>query len=84
VIRKTLAQIRAANEGATMNLKLSELRSARGLLKNAHMLMADVQSLFHNAGDASTASRLKTISHRIADEIADVDTKISAGERDAR
>jgi hypothetical protein len=67
-----------------MNLKLMELRNARGLLRNAHMLMADVQSLFHNVGDAGTASRLKNISHRIADEIVDVDTKISAAEREAK
>jgi hypothetical protein len=32
----------------------------------------------------STASRLKNMSHHIADEIADVDTKISAAEREAR
>jgi hypothetical protein len=67
-----------------MNLKLIELRNARGLLRNAQMLLTDVQALFHNSGDVGTASRLKNISHRIADEIADVDTKISAAEREAR
>jgi hypothetical protein len=41
-----------------MRLKSPQLNSAKRLSKEAFNLIADVQAMFHNSGDARTASRL--------------------------
>ena len=48
-----------------MRLKSPQLNSAKRLLKEAFNLIADVQAMFHNSGDARTASRLRTIGEAV-------------------
>jgi hypothetical protein len=59
-----------------MELTLRELKTARGFLRQAHMLIAQVSSLFFNAGDSGTSARLNDIATRLADEIESVERRI--------
>jgi hypothetical protein len=56
-----------------MRLKSPQLNSAKRLLKEAFNLIADVQAMFHNSGDARTASRLRTIGEAVLNEKEHVD-----------
>jgi hypothetical protein len=56
----------------------SELTKAHDLLFEAHMLVADVRSLFFNGDDFTTAARLKDIQGRLADEFHAVERLIPA------
>jgi len=62
-----------------MKLKNSQLISTKRLLKEAHELVADVQGIFHNCGDAETASRLREIGEAIIHEIEYVN-RLEAGQ----
>ena len=61
-----------------MELKLPELRAASSFLRQAHMLVSGVCSLFHNVGDADRSASLNDITGRITDEIGIVEKKIAA------
>jgi hypothetical protein len=56
----------------------------RNFLRDADMLVTEVKSLFFNTGDAATASRLKDIQGRLADEIRAVERLIVASKPTAR
>lgn len=60
-----------------MKLTLRELNTARGLLRQAHMLIAGVSSLFFNAGDSDASARLNDITTRLTDEISHVEGLIA-------
>ena len=55
-----------------------KLAEARDFLCEADMLVADVKSLFFNAGDFAKAARLKDIQGRLADEIKAIERLIAA------
>ncbi len=52
-----------------MKLTLQELNTARGFLRQTHMLIAGVSSLFFNVGDGETSARLNDSNNRITDEL---------------
>jgi hypothetical protein len=60
-----------------MRLKSPQLNSAKRLLKEAFNLIADVQAMFHNSGDARTASRLRTIGEAVLNEKEHVERLIA-------
>ncbi len=60
-----------------MRLKSPQLNSAKRLLKEAFNLIADVQAMFRNSGDARTASRLRTIGEAVLNEKEHVERLIA-------
>ena len=56
----------------------SELTEARDFLFEADMFVAVVKSLFFDIGNFATATRLKDIQGRLADEIQAVERLIAA------
>jgi hypothetical protein len=64
-------------EATVMRLKNPQLNSAKRLLKEAFNLIADVQAMFHNSGDARTASRLRTIGEAVLNEKEHVERLIA-------
>ncbi len=56
-----------------MQLSKTQLITAKRYLKEAFNLIADVQAMFHNSGDAQTASRLRTIGEVVLNEKEHVD-----------
>lgn len=63
-----------------MSLRASELKSLRGFLRNAKETMTDAGDLVQSS-DTAQAARIKTIAHRIADEINETDRKLADAER---
>jgi hypothetical protein len=59
-------------------LNKPELEAARDALRRARMLALQVRALFLNAGDYSTAARLKDVAERVADEIGAIELAIQA------
>ena len=61
-----------------MHLTLRELKTARGFLRKAQMLIVHVSFLVFNAGDSSTAARLNDITARLTDEIEGIERRIES------
>ena len=59
-----------------MQISLQELTTARGVLRQSHLLIAGVAGLFFGAGNSNTAARLNKITVLITDEIGRVDKLI--------
>lgn len=59
-------------------LTIPELNTAKSLLRQARALVAGVQSLFFNVGDAAAAARLKDIDGRLEDEVRAIERLIAA------
>jgi hypothetical protein len=56
-----------------LQLSKTQLITAKRYLKEAFNLIADVQAMFHNSGDARTASRLRTVGEVLLTEKEHVD-----------
>jgi hypothetical protein len=50
-------------------LTKKQLAMAKGILKHAYDVVREMESLFHNAGDAAAAERLKDIAEAILNEL---------------
>ncbi len=67
-----------AEKDMTWKLTRRELKTARGFLRRAQMLVVHVSFLFFNAGEAGTAARLNDITARLTDEIEGIERLIEA------
>jgi hypothetical protein len=63
-----------------MMLNIFELKTLKGLLRNAHEVMSDAGDLVQPS-DMDQAARIKSIRHRISDEIEVTDKKLADAER---
>ena len=61
-----------------MKLSILELTTARGFLRQAHLLVVGVSGLFFNVGDSKTAARLDDIAGRLTDKIGLIDRLIQS------
>jgi hypothetical protein len=61
----------------SLQLQKKQLTLAKRLLKEAYDLVGDVWSIFHNAGDAATADRLKIHGESLRREIEFVDQQLA-------
>jgi hypothetical protein len=64
-----------------MKLKASEIKSLKGLLRNARELIDDAENAAHAVGDTALARRVRNISKRVDDELHDLERKLAAAER---
>jgi hypothetical protein len=59
----------------------SELKTLKGFLRNAGELTKDAGEIAQTLGDTDQAARIKKLTDRIADEIAETDRKLADAER---
>jgi chaperonin cofactor prefoldin len=62
----------------------TELKSIKGLLRNARELTDDAVNAAQAVGDAALASRLKNISKRMDDELSELERKLTTAEREEK
>lgn len=62
----------------------TELKTALGFLRQSHLAIMAVASLFFNTGNSEAAARLRAIDDRISEEIAFVDRQLGAANARAR
>jgi hypothetical protein len=65
-------------------MKISEIKSLKGLLRNAREIVDDAVNATQAIGDSPLASRIKNISKRIDDELSELERKLTTAEREEK
>jgi hypothetical protein len=65
-------------------MKISEIKSLKGLLRNAGEIVDDAARAAQGVGEAALARRVRDISKRVDDELHDLERKLTDAERAQR